>query len=179
MRVTLTSPADRPERYLELDHEREVVMLLGAQDELLGSVRWEVLIKLIVTAAADGEGQEKRSSPRAPVALRVSYRTRDQEEVVSVTRDIGGGGTFIETATPLPRGTELTVDFVLPDPPFEHVRAKARVAWAREVAERIIFLPGMGVQFVDIDSQVRAAIQQLVLRLNESRGNADPLQTPE
>lgn len=179
MRVTLTSPADRPERYLELDHEREVVRLLGAHDELLGCVSWEALITLIVTAAADATGPEKRSSPRAPVALRVSYRTRDHEEIVGVTRDIGGGGTFIETATPLPRGTELIVDFVLPDPPFEHVRATARVAWVREVAERILFLPGMGVQFVDIDSQVRAAIQQLVLRLNESRGTADPFGSPE
>lgn len=179
MRVMLTTPAELPERYLDLDHEREVVRLLGANDEPLGTVSWELLIKLIIANAADAAGQEKRSSPRAAVALRIAYRTRDHEEGVSVTRDIGAGGTFIETATPLPLGTELSVDFVLPDPPFEHIRAKARVAWVRQVAERILFLPGMGVKFVDIDTEARAAIQELVRRLNESRGGADSSLTPE
>ncbi len=179
MRVTLTTSADRPERYLDLDHEREVVRLLGAQDELLGCLSWETIIDLILATAADAIGQEKRSCPRAPVALQVVYRSRDHEEGVSITRDIGAGGMFIETSTPLPLRTELSVDFVLPDPPFEHVRAKARVAWVREVAERIVFLPGMGVQFVDIHSQARAAILRLVHSLNASRGSATPSQTSE
>lgn len=173
MRVPLTSPDDHPERFLLLDREREVVLLLGAQEEPLGSVSWEVLIKLIVGSAAEAAGKDKRSSPRAPVALRIAYRTGDQAEGVSVTRDIGAGGMFIETAQPLPPGTELTLDFVLPDPPFEHLRAKARVAWVRDAAERYWFLPGMGVQFVDLDPQAHAAIRALVLRLNESRGTTD------
>ncbi len=178
MRLTLTSRDDGPQRYLDLDHEHEMVTLLGAQEEPLGSVTWETLITLICTSAADLTGREKRSSARAPVALRVAYGTRDREDGVSVTRDIGAGGLFIETAKPFPAGTELSVNFVLPDPPFERVSAKARVAWVRQAAERCLFLPGMGVQFVDIDPQARRAIQEFVRMLNDSRGSTDGPGTP-
>lgn len=173
MRLTLTSRDDGPRRYLDLDHEREVVRLLGAQEELLGSVTWETLITLICASAAELAGREKRSSARAPVALRVAYGTRHHDEGVSVTRDIGAGGLFIETARPFPAGTELSVSFVLPDPPFERISAKARVAWVRHTAERCLLLPGMGLQFVDIDPLARRAIQELVRMLNESRGTTD------
>lgn len=100
MRVTLTTSDDRLGRYLDSDHEREVVRLLGSEEELLGTLSWERLIRLILASAAEATRQESRSFPRAPVALRIAYKARNHEADVSVTRDIGPGGTFIETAKP-------------------------------------------------------------------------------
>lgn len=178
MKVTLTSRDDGRERYLDLDEEREVVRLLGTKEEPLGSVTWATLIRLICMPAANMAGGEKRSSARAPVALRIAYRTGDHEEGISVTRDVGAGGLFIETAKPFPVSTALSVNFVLPDPPFERVTAQARVAWVRPTAERYLLLPGMGVQFVDIDPRTRGAIQELVRLLGESRGSAGAPDAP-
>jgi Tfp pilus assembly protein PilZ len=76
---------------------------------------------------------------------------------------------FIESSSPLAMGTELSLEFTLPDRPLEKLRAKAKVAWVRNKPERYLLFPGMGVQFVDIDSNVQDLLVGLVEALNRSR----------
>ncbi len=66
-------------------------------------------------------------------------------------------------------GSEVTVEFSLPDRPLERMKAKARVAWVRKKPERYLLFPGMGVQFTDIPSQARQQVMDLVTALNRNR----------
>jgi uncharacterized protein (TIGR02266 family) len=99
----------------------------------------------------------------------VRYTTPEGKQYDSLTGGIGGGGLFIESSTPLAPGTELGVEFALPDRPWEKHKAKAKVAWTRNKPERFLLFPGMGVQFTDIDDQARKELVELVAALNRSR----------
>jgi Tfp pilus assembly protein PilZ len=66
-------------------------------------------------------------------------------------------------------GTELSLEFALPDRPWEKLKAKAKVAWVRTKPERYLLFPGMGVQFVDIDRKAQDLLVELVEALNRSR----------
>ncbi|MBL8052947.1 MAG: PilZ domain-containing protein, partial [Nitrospira sp.] len=110
-----------------------------------------------------------RAQPRAPLALKVRYTTPEGKQFDSLTGGIGGGGLFIESGAPLSPGTELTVEFALPDRPTEKLKAKAKVAWARHKPERYLLFPGMGIQFMDLDEKIREDLVSLVEALNRSR----------
>jgi Tfp pilus assembly protein PilZ len=76
---------------------------------------------------------------------------------------------FIESSSPLTLGTELSVEFALPDRPSETLKAKAKVAWVRHKPERYLLFSGMGVQFVEIDEKAQRMLVELVEALNRSR----------
>lgn len=169
MKLPIHSEAPAGIRFLEFDRESEMVFLDDAEGRRLHGVAWASLIRLIEVEGGKGDGAESRRVPRAALALQVTYRAPDVRERVTVTRDVGAGGMFIETATPLPRGKEIEVEFALPDPPFDRVRAKGRVAWTQAAAERLVFPPGMGLQFTEITPELQGDIAQLVTRLNDTR----------
>lgn len=156
-------------RFLEFDPERELLSLVSAEGASLWTMEWRTLIGLITAQVDRRTASETRSVPRAALALKVSYRLPDGKAIVSVTRDIGAGGLFIETGDPLPRGTEVAVAFTLPDPPFEQITARGRIAWTRSRAERYVLLPGMGLQFMDLVPEMRRRIDTLVQRVNDAR----------
>ena len=58
-------------------------------------------------------GAERRESPRVPVDIRVDYKSEDTFLFASIT-NISEMGIFIETRTPLPKGTQLNLEFELP-----------------------------------------------------------------
>ncbi|MEP6935622.1 MAG: PilZ domain-containing protein [Nitrospirota bacterium] len=154
---------------LEMNSDKEVVTLHSATGELLGILSWGTFIEQILTSDDDVRFAHARAYPRAPLAIKVRYTTPEGEQFDSLTGGIGPGGLFIESSAPLPPGTELSVEFALPDCPFEKHKAKAKVAWARNKPERHLLFPGMGVQFTNIDEQSRNELLHLVEALNRSR----------
>jgi c-di-GMP-binding flagellar brake protein YcgR len=94
---------------------------------------------------------DRRILPRAPLATQVQS---DQCMSLAFSRDISLGGMFIETNTPLPVGSPLTVRFNL-DHKDRVVTATAHVAYHVEKM-------GMGVLFTAIGPQDHAAIQEYV-----------------
>lgn len=94
----------------------------------------------------------RRSSPRVPLAIPVSYRA-GQTIASALTLDIGRGGLAIRTMSPLPHGTALHVRFRLPG--GDDIEASGRVAWSdRKV--------GMGIQFDRVDAAGQTAIDAFV-----------------
>jgi type IV pilus assembly protein PilZ len=156
-------------KFLVVDTNEEVIMLLGQRGDLLGSVSWHEVIERILTNEDDTRFSHARAHPRAPLALKVRYTTPEGKQFESLTSGIGGGGLFIESSTPLALGTELAVEFALPDRPWEKHTAKAKVAWTRIKPERFLLFPGMGVQFTSIDEESRKELVDLVAALNRSR----------
>ena len=167
MKLQVTATEVHQGKALEVDYDQETITLIGTKGEAVGTVTWSSIIDYI--ESADEESRHVRAHPRAPLAIKVRYATQDGKQFESITGGIGGGGLFIESGTPLPVGSEVTVDFSLPDRPLERVKAKARVAWIRKKPERYLLFPGMGVQFTDIPPQARQQVIDLVSALNQNR----------
>lgn len=169
MKFSVTSSADHQGKTLEVDANREVIALHGSDGKLLGAVSWKDLIERIVTSDDDTRFAHTRAHPRAPLAVKVKYTTPEGKQFDSLTGGIGGGGFFIESSQPLAPGTELAVEFALPDRPWEKHKARAKVAWTRNKPERYLLFPGMGVQFIEIDDKSRKELVELVAAINRSR----------
>src|SRR5689334_13547076 len=169
MKFPVTATQGHEGKTLEIDTSQEVVSLIGQKGNLLGTVSWQEIIERILSSDEDTRFTHARAHPRAPLAVKVRYTTPEGKQFDSLTGGIGGGGLFIESSTPLAPGTELTVEFALPDRPWEKHKAKAKVAWTRNKPERFLLFPGMGVQFLDIDDKSRSELVELVAALNRSR----------
>jgi type IV pilus assembly protein PilZ len=156
-------------KVLEVNADQEVVTLHSNTGEMLGTLSWGSVIEQILASDDDVRFAHARSHPRAPLAVKVRYTTPEGRQFDSLTGGIGAGGLFIESSAPLSPGTELSVEFALPDRPWEKYKAKAKVAWTRNKPERHLLFPGMGVQFTNIDEKVRKELVELVDALNRSR----------
>ena len=172
MRFSVTTTEGHEGKMLEIDDDLEVVALYAVTGELLGTTSWRDVIEQVLAGGDDTRFAHARAHPRAPLAVKVRYTTPEGKQFDSLTGGIGAGGLFIESSTPLSPGTELDVEFALPDRPWERHKAKAKVAWTRNKPERHLLFPGMGVQFVDIDEKTRKELIELVSALNRSRVKA-------
>lgn len=169
MKFPVTLTQGHQGKIVEMDVDHEVVTLRDAKGELLGTLSWGDVIERILAGDDDARFAHARAHPRAPLAVKVRYTTPEGKQFDSLTGGIGGGGLFIESSTPLAPGTELSVEFALPDRPWEKHKAKAKVAWTRNKPERYLLFPGMGVQFTDIDEKARKELVELVAALNRTR----------
>jgi type IV pilus assembly protein PilZ len=156
-------------KILKMNANQEVITLHNATGTLLGTLSWGAVIEQILAGDDDVRFAHARAHPRAPLAVKVRYTTPEGRQFESLTGGIGAGGLFIESSAPLAPGTELSVEFSLPDHPWEKHKAKAKVAWTRTKPERHLLFPGMGVQFTNIDEKVRKELVELVDALNRSR----------
>ena len=169
MKLTVIATAGHQGKSLIVDAEQETINVLDASGQLLGTMLWGTIIEHVLVSLDDGRYAHCRTQPRAPLAVKVRYTTPEGKQFDSITGGVGGGGLFIESGAPLAPGTELTVEFALPDRPWEKLKAKAKVAWTRNKAERYLLFPGMGVQFLEIDEKSRHQLIDLVEALNRSR----------
>lgn len=169
MKLPVITTAGHEGKTLEMNADQEVITLHSATGELLGGLPWGTVIEQILSSDDDVRFAHARAHPRAPLAVKVRYTTPEGKQFDSLTGGIGAGGLFIESSTPLAPGTELSVEFALPDRPWEKLTAKAKVAWTRNRPERHLLFPGMGVQFTNIDEKARKELIELVEALNRSR----------
>jgi uncharacterized protein (TIGR02266 family) len=159
-------------KILEMNADQEVVTLHSSTGEQLGVLSWGTVIEQILATDDDARFAHARSHPRAPLAMKVHCTTPDGKQFDSLTGGIGAGGLFIESSSPLPPGTELSIEFALPDRPWKKHKAKAKVAWTRRMPDRHLLFPGMGVKFTEIDEKARIELVELVDALNRSRVTA-------
>ena len=108
---------------------------------------------------------EKRKGIRAPIEIRVEYRTVGSflsDWVVNISR----GGMFIHTQSPLKVGAKVRLVFSLPGMPFMF-DVNAEVKWSQTEPSERQELPGMGVEFVQIDERVQKRIEAYVKQQEE------------
>lgn len=152
---------------LELDTAREVITLLGINGEPVGNLSWDFVIDQIIAYRKAPVQKEVRTEPRVALVFRVRYHSPEGQYFVSRAGGIGGGGMFIESASPLPVGTRLAMEFSLPENPEEWFPAKGIVVWICPKADHYTFSPGMGIQFTEITSDARTRILDLVKTFKE------------
>lgn len=126
MKFTVITTEVHEGKVLEMNTDREVVTLHSATGELLGALPWGTVIEQLLAGDEEVRFAHARSHPRAPLALKVRYTTPEGKQFDSLTGGIGAGGLFIESSAPLAPGTELSVEFALPDRPWENTRPKRR-----------------------------------------------------
>ena len=99
-----------------------------------------------------------RRLPRLPIKLEVEYRTAGAF-LVSYSVNLSKGGIFIETASPLPVGSQLSLMFEVPG--AGALEVSGLVAWVRQGS--FDGLPdGMGIQFDNLDERYGSVIDGLV-----------------
>ena len=110
------------------------------------------------------DGIERRGSPRADFVVRVNYQTVDSL-FSEFARNINDGGIFVETETPQPIGTNVELEFKLPgaDRPIKVVGNVVRSVSADQVDSD--GAAGMGIEFENLDSDVRQEINEIVQKL--------------
>jgi uncharacterized protein (TIGR02266 family) len=114
------------------------------------------------------EAAERRRSERTQLIVRVDYSTVD-EIFAEFTSDINDGGLFIETESPQPTGTEVSMRFCLPG------QADALVTTGRviRVSQGGNEGPaGMGIEFDALDSDASGVINALIRSLRATPGSS-------
>ncbi|HKN86221.1 MAG TPA: hypothetical protein VJV04_05145, partial [Nitrospiraceae bacterium] len=129
MRLPVITTIVHKGKALELDCERELITVRGPKGEKLGSVTWASIIEQARPLPEPDRWKELRDQPRLSLVLKVRYTTVGGKTIESRAGGIGGGGLFIESASPLPVGTGISVEFALPDQPTEWMHAKGAIAW--------------------------------------------------
>jgi type IV pilus assembly protein PilZ len=112
-------------------------------------------------------GEENRSGVRVPVQLLVDYRAGGNY-LFDFCRDLGTGGAFIQTNTPLSTGSDIELTFTIPDSK-ETLTTKGKVIWVQnEIPDRPDLVPGMGVQFAGFNGAQRETLERFVQRYAEN-----------
>jgi type IV pilus assembly protein PilZ len=168
MRLPIIATVAHKGKALELDCEREMIIVRGVKGEKLGTVTWAAIVEHVGSAHEPDRVQETRDQPRLSLVLKVRYSTAGGKCIESRAGGIGGGGLFIESVAPLPVGTDLAVEFSLPDRPLEWMQAKGTVAWVCPKSDQYTFSPGMGVRFLDISTDARMRVLELVNSLRRT-----------
>ena len=115
--------------------------------------------------------RNKRRADRLDHELLVAYRTVDGF-ITDWAVNISKGGVFINTRTPLPVGTTVRLIISLPDTQFPF-DLSGRVTRVCEFANDANDVPGMGIEFVNVDDDKKVRIERFVDRLRRELP-ADP-----
>ena len=105
------------------------------------------------------KSQERRVHPRVNFAQKVEFRLTDMSEFMKEYADnISAGGIFINTQNTHPVNTDLDLKFRLTDDKrVINIRGKV-------VHENLNpNIPGMGIEFHEIDEETSALIDKIVL----------------
>jgi type IV pilus assembly protein PilZ len=165
MRLPIVMTTGHKGKSLEIDSQHEVIWLVGARGERLGSLSWAALIEYILGPDAATRAAESRIEPRVSLLVKVRYGLPGSKRAESHAVGIGLGGMFIETGTPLALGTDIEVEFALPDRPSDWVEVKGTVAWVCPKADQYTRSPGMGIRFNEISTEARQRVMEVVSTL--------------
>lgn len=106
--------------------------------------------------------KQGRVNHRIPIQLLVDFRC-DGNYLFDFCEDLGTGGLFIQTESPLPEGSEIDLTFTLPDSK-KTISTKGNVIWVQKKSEDAKKSTGMGVQFHKFDSSERKELQDFLDR---------------
>jgi len=164
-------PIQQSESYkdyvIRIDLEKETLSLFDKGKEFVSSVSLSDLVDILIEW---NRKAGRRKKARALLAMKVQYQTDNNPWKESITGAVGIGGLFIETPEPLQKGSQIKIRFSLPDAPSKTIETSGRVVWTRNQFEKILYFPGMGVEFTEISPEETQAIESIVRSINKARG---------
>jgi type IV pilus assembly protein PilZ len=114
--------------------------------------------------------QNKRKAHRLHHEIPVAYRSVGSF-LTDWATNISQGGLFINTRKPLPVGTSVKILVQLPGASFPF-QLEGRVTRVTEFDNHANMVPGMGVEFTDVDEAKRREIEKFVDRLSRELDGA-------
>ncbi len=114
--------------------------------------------------------QNKRRAARLHHEIPVAYRSVGSF-LTDWATNISQGGLFINTRKPLPVGTAVKILVQLPGASFPF-QLQGRVTRVTEFDNHANMVPGMGVEFTDVDEPKRREIEKFVERLSRELDGA-------
>jgi len=109
------------------------------------------------------QSENKRRTARLHHEIPVAYRSVGSF-LTDWATNISRGGLFINTRKPLPVGTAVKILVQLPGASFPF-HLDGRVTRITEYDNRANMVPGMGVEFTDVDEPQKREIEAFVDRL--------------
>lgn len=105
---------------------------------------------------------DNRRSVRHPIEIKVDYRSVGRF-LTDYSRNLSRGGLFVETCLPLEPGEKVRLRLTLPDveTPFA---LDGVVRWVSRLEDEMGHPPGMGIEFVGVDDDLRRHVDRLVNR---------------
>jgi len=115
-------------------------------------------------------GQNRRKYQRRPISMLVKYRSLDSF-FNDYAINISHGGMFIKTRRPLPRGSEVEIEFELAGMTrtFKTAGRVVRVIFPGEDEDEPA---GMGIEFKPLSEADKALVDALWLEANQKGGGA-------
>jgi uncharacterized protein (TIGR02266 family) len=102
---------------------------------------------------------DRRRFTRVPLDLLIQYRFESFDAFLSeYAADVSVGGMFVRTGTPRPVGTMIYLQFTLKDG-IRLIEALGKVVRVNPPDHE---LPGMGVEFVNLDDESLAMVEAIV-----------------
>jgi uncharacterized protein (TIGR02266 family) len=114
--------------------------------------------------------QNKRRAARLHHEIPVAYRSVGSF-LTDWATNISRGGLFINTRKPLPVGTSVKILVQLPGASFPF-HLQGRVTRVTEYDNHANMVPGMGIEFTDVDEAKRREIEAFVERLTRELDEA-------
>ncbi len=95
----------------------------------------------------------KRQDVRVPIQLKVDVESPNSHYLFEYSSNLSQSGIFIHTGDPLNPGTQVQLNFTLPDQYF--IRTRGEVIWVNDEEE---LEQGMGIKFLGLSLQDRERI---------------------
>lgn len=112
-----------------------------------------------------------RRAARLHHEILVAYRTVDGF-ITDWAVNISKGGLFVNTRAPLPVGSQVRLIVSLPNAAFPF-DLQGKVSWVNEFDNASNLVPGMGIEFVDIDEEKKSRIADFVEILRKDLPNPE------
>jgi CheY-like chemotaxis protein len=148
-----------------------LLLLPEDADEGLADLCWSACCDAVIPRPVSAEsfldvacsliGISRRLARRLPVSFQLAFLDRELKRRVGSCLNLNAGGMFLGTETLFPVDTLLTIDFTLPGTRSSH-QCMARVAWVNhpEWRKKNSLPCGLGLQFMDLDSNTKAMLQE-------------------
>jgi molecular chaperone DnaK len=112
--------------------------------------------------------RQSRRHPRVPLSFLVQYRSDSFEDFLAeYATNISVSGMFVHTEDPREPGTLIYFQFLLADGQ-RLIEGLGKVVWSKPRVEGVPD-PGMGVEFMSLDTDSVALIEEII-RMNAERG---------
>ena len=118
-------------------------------------------------------GKEKRKNARVRPRGVVAHVRAPTASFACQVENLSAGGLFLRTDQQLPRGTPLQLDLVKPGGRRTlHLSAAVAGVITPEEAASARFIPGLGVQFVEVGEEEAQRLEELLTALGVDRQQA-------
>jgi uncharacterized protein (TIGR02266 family) len=115
--------------------------------------------------------QNMRSSPRIATKIEITFK-EPGSLIRAYMLNVSNGGIFVKTDKPIKLDSVVSLIIGLPGDP-EKMEIQGRVVWSNPTGDKSSFPKGMGLQFVNLNSENREKIGDFVdTHSNEIQNNS-------